>query len=146
LVKQYRGHATDKKLPLDLEDLLMATHYQHMLFLCTEHDLKEVAAKCSVTLLKYPEIVSPDKAFYQAGVTVREQGNINLAFMLLNRYVDLTEAIDTNDASFMDNADFQDCDAIPLNGPLPECHYLEEEVCFRIYIDCIYCHVFQLIT
>jgi hypothetical protein len=42
--------------------------------------------------------------------------------------VDLTEAIDTNDASFMDNADFQDCDAIPLNGPLPESHYLEEEV------------------
>lgn len=42
--------------------------------------------------------------------------------------MDLTEAIDTNDASFMDNADFQDCDAIPLNGPLPERHYLEEEV------------------
>ena len=44
------------------------------------------------------------------------------------RYVDLTEAIDTNDASFMDNADFQDCDAIPLNGPLPDRHYLEDEV------------------
>ena len=85
LVKQYRGHATDKKLPLDLEDLLMATHYQHMLYLCVEHDLKEVAAKCSVTLLKYPDIIAPDKAFYQAGITVREADNINLAFMLLNR-------------------------------------------------------------
>jgi hypothetical protein len=85
VVKQYRGHATDKKLPLDLEDLLMATHYQHMLHLCNEHDLKDVAAKCSVTLLKYPDIIAPDKGFYQAGVTVREQGNINLAFMLLNR-------------------------------------------------------------
>ncbi len=87
VVKQYRGHASDKKLPLDLEDLLMATHYQHMLYLCNEHDLKDVAAKCSVTLLKYPDIIAPDKAFYQAGVTVREQGNINLAFMLLNRYI-----------------------------------------------------------
>lgn len=86
LVKHYRGHATDKKLPLDLEDLLMATHYQHMLYLSTEHDLKDVAAKCSVTLLKYPDIVAPDKAFYQAGVTVRDAENINLAFMLLNRY------------------------------------------------------------
>jgi hypothetical protein len=44
------------------------------------------------------------------------------------RYVDLTEAIDTNDASFMDNADFQEADAVPLNGPLPESHYLEDEV------------------
>ena len=46
----------------------------------------------------------------------------------MNRYVDLTEAIDTNHASFMDNADFQEADAVPLNGPLPESHYLEDEV------------------
>jgi len=127
LAKQYRGHAVDKQLPQDLEELLMATHYQHMFFLCTEHGLVDTAAKCSITLLKYPDIVVPDKAFYQAGVACREQGNINLAFLLLNRYVDLTEAIDTNDSSFMDNADFQDADAIPLNSPLPHSHYLEDE-------------------
>lgn len=42
--------------------------------------------------------------------------------------MDLTEAIDTGDASFLDTGDFNDADAIPLNGPLPESHYLEDEV------------------
>lgn len=63
----------------------MATHYQSMYYACMEHGLIDTAAKCSVTLLKYPEIISSDKAFYQAGVTVRDQGNTNLAFLLLNR-------------------------------------------------------------
>lgn len=85
LAKQYRGHAVDKQLPLDIEELLMATHYQSMYYACMEHGLIDTAAKCSVTLLKYPEIISSDKAFYQAGVTVRDQGNTNLAFLLLNR-------------------------------------------------------------
>jgi hypothetical protein len=44
------------------------------------------------------------------------------------RYVDLTEAIDTGDASFLDTGDFNEADAIPLNGPLPDKHYLEDEV------------------
>ena len=42
--------------------------------------------------------------------------------------MDITEAIDTNDASFMDNSDFQTADAIPLNVALPQSHYLDSEV------------------
>lgn len=44
------------------------------------------------------------------------------------RYVDLAEAIDTNDTSFLDNSDYHAADAIPLNGPLPSKHYLVDEV------------------
>ena len=51
-----------------------------------------------------------------------------LYFYFAHRYVDLTEAIDTGDASFMDNTDYQDTDAIPLNAPLPTTHYLTSEV------------------
>ena len=65
----------------------MAAHYQHLLYVSKAQGLKDIAAKCSVTLLKYPDVVPQDKAFYQAGVTCRDQGNTNLAFMLLNRYV-----------------------------------------------------------
>ena len=44
-------------------------------------------------------------------------------------FVDLTEAIDANDASFLDNTEFQEADAIPtLNEILPERHYLDNEV------------------
>ena len=51
---------------------------------------------------------------------------------LLSRYVDLTEAIDSHDASFLDNSEFQDADAIPLHEALPTKHYLTNEVCFHL--------------
>lgn len=57
----------------------------------------------------------------------KQHGNINLSFLLMNRYVDLSEAIDTNDPSFLDNAELQDADAIPLNETLPSFHYLTQE-------------------
>jgi intraflagellar transport protein 172 len=127
LANQYRSNATGKQLGPEMEELLMATHYQHLLYHTKTLGLKDIAAKCSITLLKYPDVIPQDKAFYQAGITCRDQGNINLAFMLLNRYVDITEAIDSQDASFLDNADYHDTDAVPLQGPLPEKHYLVSE-------------------
>ena len=86
VAKHFRSNSADKKLPLDMEELLMATHYQHVYNLCIENGLIDVAAKCSITLLKYPDILNADKAFYQAGITCRDQGNTNLAFLLLNRF------------------------------------------------------------
>jgi intraflagellar transport protein 172 len=127
LANQYRSNSMNKQLGPEMEELLMATHYQHMLFASKANGLKDVAAKCSVTLLKYPDVVPQDKAFYQAGITCRDQGNTNLAFMLLNRYVDITEAIDSQDPSAVDNTDFHDTDAVPLQSPLPKDHYLRDE-------------------
>jgi intraflagellar transport protein 172 len=46
---------------------------------------------------------------------------------LIVRYVDLTEAVDSGDASFMDNTEYQDTDAIPLNVKLPTSHYVNDE-------------------
>ena len=42
--------------------------------------------------------------------------------------MDLAEAIDTSDTSFLDNSEYNDADAIPLNGPLPTSHYVNNEV------------------
>ena len=78
----------ERHLGLEMDDLLMATHYQHMLYSAHALGLKDITARCAVTLLKYPDTVPQDKAFYQAGVMCKEQGNTNLAFMLLNRYAD----------------------------------------------------------
>lgn len=46
----------------------------------------------------------------------------------MRSYVDLTEAIDANDASFLDNTELQDADAIDLQAALPLKHYLDNEV------------------
>jgi intraflagellar transport protein 172 len=79
---------SDKKLQNELLHLLMAVHYQSVLFSARRLGLKEIAAKCAVTMLKYPEYIPADKAYYQAGNLCCELGGsyINLAFMLLNRY------------------------------------------------------------
>lgn len=85
LAYQHRSQGQDKKLASELMELLMSVHYHSMYYTAVSLGLKEVAAKCSIALLKYPELIPHDKAFYLAGCAAREQGNINLAFLLLNR-------------------------------------------------------------
>lgn len=50
----------------------------------------------------------------QAGSLCKDLGNENLAFVLLNRYVDLTEAIEEGNASVLDNSDFAEATNVPL--------------------------------
>ena len=42
--------------------------------------------------------------------------------------MDITEAIDSADPSYVDNSQFEDADAVPLSAPLPTSHYLYDEV------------------
>lgn len=84
LAHQYRQSA-DKKMVNELLEMLMALHYSSMYFTAISFSLKELVAKCSITLLKYPDLIPHDKGFYLAGIACKEQGNINLAFLLLNR-------------------------------------------------------------
>ena len=51
--------------------------------------------------------------YTQAGEACREQGNQNLAFMLLNRYVDIAEAIESQDTSLIDNTEYHDTGTYP---------------------------------
>ncbi len=85
LANQYRAHAEVRQYVGEMEELLMATHYQHMLLSAKTYGLHDLAAKCAITLLKYPFVVPQDKAFYQAGMMCRDTKDKNLAFMLLNR-------------------------------------------------------------
>ena len=126
LANQYRKKG-DKKAASEISEILMATHYIHMMLTTRAHGLTELTAKCAITLLKYPDYIPQDKAFYIAGMCAKEQGNKNLAFLLLNRYVDITEAIDSGDSSYLDNSQLEEADAIPLNGPLPSTHYINDE-------------------
>jgi intraflagellar transport protein 172 len=47
-----------------------------------------------------------------------------MAFVYLNRYLDIVEAIDDQDASTIDNVNFETSD-IPQDFPVPESHFLE---------------------
>jgi hypothetical protein len=83
---QFRTDGNDaKNLKNDLYELLMSAHYHVMMYTALSIGAKDIAAKCAISLLKFPFVVPQDKLFYQAGALSREIKNTNLAFMLLNR-------------------------------------------------------------
>jgi intraflagellar transport protein 172 len=61
-------------------------HYNAMRASCVDNDqLDLIAAKLSVALLRFCDIVPADKAFYEAGVMCQRVKWDNMAFVFLNR-------------------------------------------------------------
>ncbi|XP_043931402.1 intraflagellar transport protein 172 homolog isoform X2 [Protopterus annectens] len=88
--------------------------------------LGTVAAKISISLLRHIELIPVDKAFYEAGMAAKAQGWENMAFIFLNRFLDLCDAIDEGNFDALDHSDFQDTD-IPFEVPLPGKQHVTEE-------------------
>lgn len=88
--------------------------------------LDTLAAKLSISLLRHSDIVPGDKAFYEAGVAAKGVGWDNMAFVFLNRYLDLSEGIEEWNLDMLDNSDFTDTD-IPFEVPVPDKQHLPEE-------------------
>lgn len=53
--------------------------------------------------------------------------------LISHRYVDITEAIESADPSYVDNSQFEEADAVPLSGPLPTTHYVQDEVYYKSF-------------
>jgi len=119
----------DKGAPKELERCLMAAHYMSLRDTCLENGLTELATRISLALLKYCGVIPADKLFYLAGTMCRDQEHLqSLAFVLLNRYIDLIEAIEDGDTSTLDNADLADtCIPSPFDYELPKNQYLNED-------------------
>jgi intraflagellar transport protein 172 len=104
----------------EFETLLTVSHYYALRSAVLPHDMLEaVGAKLSVSLLRHTDVIPADKAFYEAGVMCKAVGWENMAFVFLNRYLDLIEAIEERSLDMLDHSDFQDTD-IPFEIPLPE--------------------------
>jgi len=102
----------------------MAIHYYKNFIECMTLPLPDIALKIGVTLLSYTHIMAADKAFYLIGTLARDRGEENLAFMILNRYVDVVEAIEEEDPSFIDPSDFSSAENVRFNFDLPSSQYL----------------------
>ncbi|CAH8646361.1 unnamed protein product [Schistosoma rodhaini] len=105
------------------ERMLLVTHYYAIrsALLSTQQDVKEIVTQISVSLLRHSDILPADKVFYEAGIDCRQVGWNNMAFVFLNRYLDLVEAIEDpeNSSNSIDSSDFQGTD-IPIEVPIPE--------------------------
>jgi intraflagellar transport protein 172 len=91
-----------------------------------QKSLEAIAVKISVALLRYTEQIPADKAFVEAGTACKTHAWKNMAFVFLNRFLDLYEAIEDGNMDAIDNSDFKDTD-IPFEVPLPEKPYLTDK-------------------
>ncbi|KAG8522493.1 LOW QUALITY PROTEIN: Intraflagellar transport protein 172, partial [Galemys pyrenaicus] len=105
--------------------LLIAHYYATRSAAQSVKQLETVAARLSVSLLRHTQLLPADKAFYEAGIAAKAVGWENMAFIFLNRFLDLTDAIEEGTLDALDHSDFQDTD-IPFEVPLPAKQHIPE--------------------
>ncbi|MBN3325630.1 IF172 protein, partial [Atractosteus spatula] len=111
----------------EFEQMLLIAHYYATRSAAKGVDqLNTVAAKLSISLLRHTELIPADKAFYEAGLAAKEVNWENMAFIFLNRFLDLSDGIDEGNLDALDHTDFQDTD-IPFEVPLPEKQHVTED-------------------
>ncbi|KAI9178878.1 hypothetical protein H9P43_005540 [Blastocladiella emersonii ATCC 22665] len=108
LLKKLHG-ALGGAMPADLRALLFVAHLQYMHAYCRQRasaagsnasggaPLLAYAAKHAIALLRYPDRPVPvDRALYVAGTACRDAGAgmDRMAFTLLNRFLDVSDAIE----------------------------------------------------
>eukprot|EP01017_Pseudomicrothorax_dubius_P046139 TRINITY_DN8090_c0_g1_i2.p1 TRINITY_DN8090_c0_g1~~TRINITY_DN8090_c0_g1_i2.p1 ORF type:complete len:616 (+),score=184.35 TRINITY_DN8090_c0_g1_i2:67-1848(+) len=105
-------------------------HLAHLRKLINDKkNLGELYAKLCISLLRYCDLMSIDRLFYDAGMACRRINWLPMAFVLLNRYLDIYEVIEDPDNNNMgDNSDFQTADIpSPFDVPLPEKNFVKEK-------------------
>jgi len=107
----------------EMEHFLRVSQYLYLKTICKNKGLRSLYTKICVSLLRYTNEIRVDKAFYEAGIACREEGWLNMAFIFLNRYLDLNDAISDSEsggAALADTTDFEGTD-IPMDiTSLPE--------------------------
>lgn len=121
--------------------------------LCPNQHLKELAAKLSISLLRFIQNIPVDKAFFEAGVSCKEvvhlffcqiiyflaqemqhiNPNIYIwqvnwtdkAFVYFNQYLDIAEAIDDAEPSVMVDHPILRISDLPSNLTVPKEHFVE---------------------
>jgi N-methylhydantoinase A/oxoprolinase/acetone carboxylase beta subunit len=117
----------DQQLTEEFERLLWIAHLTSAKDTAEERGSTEVRRNLAISLLRYIRILAADKAFYDAGQCCRSANDLSMAFVFLNRYLDITEAMEENQASSttLDNSDFADTE-IPFDFPLPDKQFLSD--------------------
>lgn len=103
-----------------IEKYLLISHYYTIRSVCREvQSLQIVAVRISVALLRYTDIIPVDKGFLEAGLDLRSIKREAEAFIMLNHYLDVCEAIEDGSGNMVDHGDLTATD-FPRSVPLPE--------------------------
>lgn len=118
---------TDDEIFAEFDRLLTIVHFCAIKAACIGIGaLQEIGTKAAVSLLRYTDILPADKAFYEAGIACRKLKWNAMAFVFLNRFIDLHEAIEERDLDGLDHVDFRNTD-IPSEIPLPEEQFIDDD-------------------
>lgn len=95
----------------ELETYLLVAHLSSLKNVCLANGLNDLAAKLSVSLLRYTNIIFADQAFYEAGALCKDQGWTNLTFVFWVRFIGLVNYLDDlDDLMDINNEDFLQTD------------------------------------
>lgn len=110
------------------EQYLLIAHYYATRAACREvPSLQQIGVKISVAILRYTEWIPVDKAFYEAGMDLRSLGRECEAFVILNHYLDVCEAIDEGSGNRVDYTDFT-CTDFPPSVQIPHQMHLHDDI------------------
>ncbi|KAI4488597.1 hypothetical protein M0802_011487 [Mischocyttarus mexicanus] len=99
---------------------LEATHYSAVRCGCSEYSgLNGIKTKTSISLIRYSDILLPDRCYYNAGIDARSSGLTSEAFIFLNHFLDLEECIEEGDSNILLDVDDLRVTDFPLEVPLP---------------------------
>ncbi|CAH2245239.1 intraflagellar transport 172 homolog [Pelobates cultripes] len=111
----------------EFEQMLQIAHYYSTRSASLSvPQLEVLAAKLCISLLRHTSLLPADKSFYEAGMAAKAIGWENSAFIFLNRFLDLVDAIEEGNLDALDHSDFQDTD-IPFEIPLPDKQHVPVE-------------------
>ncbi|KAJ3326468.1 hypothetical protein HDU76_012895, partial [Blyttiomyces sp. JEL0837] len=114
-------------LPPDYSKFLLISHFLTLRNYCAKkRELTYFAARQSISLLRYVDILPVDKTFYEAGFHAKLGGMSNMAFVCWNRFLDISDAIEEGDNSLLENADFARTD-VPYDIELPQQNFLPDD-------------------
>lgn len=103
-----------------IEQYFLISHYYTTRSVCRQvQSLQIVAVRISVAVLRYTDIIPVDKGFLEAGLDLRSVKREAEAFIMLNHYLDVCEAIEEGSGNLVDHSDFTATD-FPSSVPLPE--------------------------
>ncbi len=120
VVTQLIKNRAEERVIAEFSKSLRVAHTLSMKSLSLQKGLKDLAAKAAVSAVRYCDLLAADHAFYTAGMLCRDVKMSNTAFVFLNRFLDLAEAMAEPDSSgVIENADFEHTD-VPFDFPLPE--------------------------
>ena len=95
-------------------------HIYHASAKMKDAGFDDFALKLMLGLPRYVREISPDKAYFDAGMAAKQAGDDATAFLFLNRFLDIVEKIEDkeDDSSNLDNSDFK-CTDFPSKFKLP---------------------------